>query len=474
MQSRRDQVQAYFFVVGRLVAGLMHGKPDVPEHPNKRFNGGTFLGVLLAGLLVACFGIFGMLFPGGDNSWRVPGTVVLEKETGARYVYNDGQLRPALNLASAFLVAGDSGKMVTVGRGSLTGVPVGAPIGIPGAPDGLPAADQLNAAPWTVCAKPADPQAVVSTPTVTLRLDQTGGTAVAGDQGLLVSTSDGADYLVWRGSRLHIADSRVLEALGYNSVPPLRVSPAWLNVLPVGRDLKAPTIADLGHPGPAVDGRAGTVGQLYELRNPATASDELYVLQDGGLMPVSRTVAAMLLAAPDMKNAYATGPVRPIEVGPGDVAGVPMLSGDALSADLPARPPVLADPGATGEPCLRFTPQTDGGRAATLLMLPRSAESAAVPPSGRHVQGETADQAVIAAGSGALVRVLPAPDAAPGTEYLVTDLGVKYPFADDAAVTALGYGQVAAMNVSPALLGLLPTGPALDPTAALASQLAGR
>jgi hypothetical protein len=107
-------------------------------------------------------------------------------------------------------------------------------------------------------------------------------------------------------------------------------------------------------------------------------------------------------------------------------------------------------------------------------MLSRSAESAAVPPSGRHVQGETADQAVIAAGSGALVRVLPAPDAAPGTEYLVTDLGVKYPFADDAAVTALGYGQVAAMNVSPALLGLLPTGPALDPTAALASQLAGR
>ena len=29
MQSRRDQVQAYFFVVGRLVAAVVHGRPDV-------------------------------------------------------------------------------------------------------------------------------------------------------------------------------------------------------------------------------------------------------------------------------------------------------------------------------------------------------------------------------------------------------------------------------------------------------------
>jgi type VII secretion protein EccB len=474
MQSRRDQVQAYFFVVGRLVAGLMHGKPDVPEHPNKRFNGGVFLGVLLAGLLVACFGIFGMLFPSGNNSWRTPGTVVLVKDTGARYLYTGGQLRPALNLASALLAAGDSSKMVSVGRDSLTGVPVGAPIGIPGAPDGLPGSDQLNTTPWTVCAKPADPQAIASAPTVTLRLDQPAGTPTPPDQALLVSTPDGADYLVWRGSRLHIADPTVLEALGYNAVPPLRVSPAWLNVLPVGRDLAAPAVPNTGQPGPVVGGKTGHIGQLYELRNPATGSRELYVLQGGGLMPVSRTVAAMLLANPATKNAYPDSSARPIDVGPGDVAGVPILNGDALSAGLPAGPPALADPGATNEPCLRFTLQADGGRTATLLMLPRLAEAAAVAPSGRHTEGATADQVVIPAGSGALVRALPTPDATPGTEYLVTDLGVKYPFTDDSAVAALGYAQTAAVGVSPALLALFPTGPALDPSAALTSQLVGR
>ncbi|GAA3440161.1 type VII secretion protein EccB [Kutzneria kofuensis] len=474
MQSRRDQVQAYFFVVGRLVAGLMHGKPDVPEHPNKRFNGGTFLGVLLAGLLVACFGIFGMLFPSGNNSWRTPGTVVLEKDTGARYLYTDGQLRPALNLASALLAAGDSSKLVTVGRDSLTGVPVGAPIGIAGAPDGLPGADQLNTTPWTVCAKPADPQAVASAPTVTLRLDQTGGMPTPPDQALLVSTPDGADYLVWRGSRLHIADPTALEALGYNADPPLRVSPAWLNVLPVGRDLKAPAIADIGQPGAVVAGKTGHIGQLFELRNPATGSHELYVLQGGGLTPVSRTVAAMLLADPGTKNAYPDASVRPIEIGPGDVAGVPMLNGDALSSGLPGSPPALTDPGATSEPCLRFSPQLDAGRTATLLMLPRAAETVAMPPSGRHVEGATADQVVIPVGSGALVRSLPTPDATPGTEYLITDLGVKYPFADDSDVGALGYSSVAAVGVSPALLALLPTGPALTQAAALTSQMVGR
>jgi len=116
----------------------------------------------------------------------------------------------------------------------------------------------------------------------------------------------------------------------------------------------------------------------------------------------------------------------------------------------------------------------DGGRAATLLMLPRSAERAAVAPAGKHIEGTTADQTVIPAGSGALVSALPAPDASPGTEYLVTDLGVKYPFTGDSAAGALGYGQMTAVGISPALLALLPTGPALDPTAALVSQLVGR
>jgi ESX secretion system ATPase EccB len=470
MQSRRDQVQAYFFVVGRLVSGLMQGKPDVLEHPNKRFNGGTFLGLLLAGLLVACFGIFGLLFPGGNNSWRVPGAVVLEKDTGARYVFLDGQLRPALNLSSALLAAGDVGKLVTVSKSSLTGVPVGTPIGIPGAPDGLPLADRLNVSPWTVCAKTAEQHAVASAATVTLRLDGVAGTPAPPDHALLVSTPDGAVHLVWRGNRHTVADPTILEAMGYNSAPPVRVSPAWLNVIPAGRDLRPPSIADIGKPGALISGKPGLIGQLYELQNPATGSDEIFVLQAGGLMPVSRSVASMLLTNPALKGAYPDTSVRPIAVGPGDVAGVQLMGNDPISVDLPPTPPALVDLGASGEPCMRFDPGSDAGQPPALVILPDSVERDAVPPAGKHTVGMTADQVVIPVGGGALVRTVPTPGAQPGTGFLVTDLGVKYPLVDDTVASMLGYGHLTAVGVPVALLALLPSGPALGTGDALVSR----
>lgn len=472
MQSRRDQVQAYFFVVGRLVAGLVQGKPDVLEHPNKRFTNGTVLGVLAAALLVACFGIYGLFVPGGNNTWRVPGAIVLDKDTGARYVYLDGQLRPALNMASALLAGGDGAKLVSVSGASLTGAPVGMPIGIPGAPDGLPAATGLNAGAWTVCAGPAAAQSGVG-PTVTLRLDPVSGQSLSDDQGLVVATPDGVDYLVWRGQRHRIADAVTREALGYGTVKPQPVSPAWVNVIPAGRDLQPPAVGDMGKPGPQVNGKPGVIGQIYEVRNPAIGSDELYVLQRDGLMPASRSVAAMLLASPATRAAYAGADVKPIEVGPGAVAGVTLLNGDAMAEGMPSTPPKLADLGSDRQACVRFSPAADGGHDATVITTARGGESTAVAPAGQHVVGATADQVVIPVGTGALVRSVSAPGATPGTQYLVTDLGVRYPLADDSVAGLLGYGQVSNVNVSPELLALLPVGPVLDPHSALAGQPVG-
>ncbi|MFD8500447.1 type VII secretion protein EccB [Amycolatopsis sp. NPDC059657] len=473
MQSRRDQVQAYFFVVGRLVAGLVQGKPDVLEHPNKRFNGGTVLGVLLAGLLMAIFGIYGLFVPGGNNSWRVDGTIVLDEGSGARYVYVGGQLRPVLNMASALLAVGQNSKLASVSQSSLTGVPVGTPIGIPGAPDGMPSAGKLNAGNWTVCARPADGLTVSSAATVTLRLDQPGGVAIPAEQGLVVSTPDGAAYLVWRGNRHRIADMVTQEALGYDTGRAVRVSPAWLNVIPAGADLKPPSIPGIGGVGPAVGGQPGRVGQVYEVRNPAITSDQFYVLTGSGLLPISHTVGAMLLAAPSTRDAYPGDQVRPILVGPGALAGVAMVGGEAHATDLPPTPPAIADLGVGMEPCMSFDLQADGGHVGTLVALARASENQAVAPAGKQVAGATADQIVVPAGGGALVSSWPVPGAAPGTEYLVTDLGVKYPLADDSVAASLGYGSVSGKRISPVLLNLLPTGPALDPAAALTSRLVG-
>ena len=82
MESRRDQAQAYFFVVGRLAAAVTHGRPNVLELPNKRFRLGTMLGILIAVVLAAIFGIIGLFKPGGNTSWRSDGTVVVVTHGG--------------------------------------------------------------------------------------------------------------------------------------------------------------------------------------------------------------------------------------------------------------------------------------------------------------------------------------------------------------------------------------------------------
>ncbi|RSS54757.1 type VII secretion protein EccB, partial [Streptomyces sp. WAC06614] len=59
-----------------------------------------------------------------------------------------------------------------------------------------------------------------------------------------------------------------------------------------------------------------------------------------------------------------------------------------------------------------------------------------------------------------------------GTSYLITDAGVKYPLASAETAERLGYGGSEPVAVPAALLGLLPTGPSLDPARALASGAA--
>src|SRR5262249_60998194 len=82
------------------------GEPDAGEAPTRRIGAAMCSGVMVAILVAAGFGIFGLLRPGGKEGWKAPGTLVVEKETGTRYVYipTDGALHPVLNYASARLI----------------------------------------------------------------------------------------------------------------------------------------------------------------------------------------------------------------------------------------------------------------------------------------------------------------------------------------------------------------------------------
>jgi len=474
MQSRKDQVQAYFFVVGRLAAAVTHGKPDVLQAPNRRLNAGTVLGFMLAVLLMAIFGIYGIFVPGGDTSWRQAGAIVMDKTSGARYIYLDGQLRPVINYSSARLATGKSGsgQVISVSQKSLAGTPVGQPIGIVGAPDALPAAAQLDVGPWTVCAQPDENTTGSAAPTTTLLLAQPARPALSDRQALLVSTPDRAIYLLWQGKRHRLSDRTVLTTLGYGDTRPSAVTVGWLNPIPQGSDIAVPEIPGAGQPGPWIDGHQSLVGQVYEVRNPAIGSDQLYVVRRDGVASLSRTGAALLLAAPSTQQAYPNRAVQPIQVGPAGLSGVATSAGVDLAGGLPPVPPEVITPPPNSLPCLRFGPAANGELNVTAEVLPLADVNAVAVAVAPHTAGTVVDRVAIPVGSGVLARDLPAPGATPGAAYLITEVGMKYPLASADVLAALGYSESSVVRVPAELLALLPTGPLLSTAGALQGQAA--
>jgi type VII secretion protein EccB len=181
MQNKRDQLQAYRYMVDRLVSALVRAESESRETPMRRSNTGTVIGALIAVVAARGFGAYGLISRGGNTSWREPGSVIVERETGSRYLYLDGKLRPVLKYTSALLAAGgEQAQVRLVSRKSLSGVPHGTAIGIRGAPDALPALSALTAGPWSICNSSVQRSNGTDRPLVVLDLDPaSSGTQVA-------------------------------------------------------------------------------------------------------------------------------------------------------------------------------------------------------------------------------------------------------------------------------------------------------
>ncbi|MGW5848695.1 type VII secretion protein EccB [Streptomyces sp. NPDC055254] len=468
MQSRRDQVQAHLFVMGRLGAGMLRGEPDAPDLPTRRTTRGVRNGLFIAVLIALVMGLYGAIKPGGAAGWAKPGTLVVVKETGARYLFIGGELRPVLNQASARLVAGEKMTVSQVGLNSLKAAPRGGPVGIVGAPDGLPVKSLLAKGPWLVCGLVGRTPSGAPAPTLSVAVGAgPAGQALSPQQGLLVTTADGARHVLWQGKRLRLdPGAGAGTALGYTTATatPFPVPPSFLNSLPVGPDLSPPAMPGRGSPGPALAGRQTRIGQLFS--GPA---GEPYVLTQQGLAPLTQTLFELLRGDPrTQQEAYAGAPAIAVPVGAADLAAHPAPAGTLPGSGLPEAPPKLVTPAAGQSVCTALQPSTDGPR--TLVTVVETTAVAGVAPAsqpGVAAGCGTADRISVRPGGGALVRALSGAGAG-GATYLVADNGVKYPLPSTEAVQTLGYGGAAVVGVPSTFLTLLPTGPSLDP-AALAS-----
>jgi type VII secretion protein EccB len=459
MQSRRDLVQAHAYVVGRLVSALVRADPDASETPSRRNTVGWFSGLLVAAILIAGFAIFGLIFPGGGHKWMKPGALVVEKETGNRYVYLGAQLRPVLNTASVRLLLNGSPPLLRVARASLAGVPHGQPIGIVGAPDALPDR-KLMAGAWQVCSSIGRDPSGTLRPVVTLEIGPAVPATPLGDtEAFLARGSDAVTYLVSRDTRFRLGAGWLADILGFGGENPWAVDAAWLNALPAGPDVLPVPVADRGQAGPAVDGHASVAGQVLVVDNVGTGP-AFYLVRHDGLAPLREAEAAVVLGDPATAAVYGGQPARPVPASPATVSLLAKLAAPVVAA-LPGGLPKPVHLGAL-TPCARYDLRSSGTAATLVLAASVPAAKPVEDGPGVSRDARVAQRISVVAGGGALVRPIVAPGASGSAVYLVNDAGVKFPIGSEKAVTALGYSLAAARPVPPALLGLLPTGPPLN------------
>lgn len=454
-------------MVGRLTSALVHAEPDAAEAPMRRTSVGWIAGLVIGALIFGGFAVFGLILPSGKTNLAQPGTLFVQKETGTRYVFAGGSLHPVTNYASALLLLKSAKPTLqSVSTSSLDGVPHGQPLGIEGAPDALPDPTKLRRGRWLVCAASGADTADTPQSQVTLQISGDPLPPVPDDEALVVRTPDGTNYLAWRDRRLKLNAPWIAVALGFGSATPITVDPAWINALPAGPDLGSIPVEAIGKPGPTIGKTSLTAGQIAVMSNVGT-QDTYYLVRTTGLVPLTRFAAAMALADPATAQAYPNGSVQPIQLDPSALAAAGVATSPPNGTpDLPTSTPHPATLAAGQVPCAQY----DGNPAHQDARLVAAAPppASALPVTGRHgVTGDSrvASRIAVAPGSGALVRPLLASGAAGVAYYLVTDIGVKFPLASTTVAETLGYNTSVASLVPSSMLALLPTGPALDPTA---------
>ncbi|BCJ65163.1 type VII secretion protein EccB [Polymorphospora rubra] len=456
--SRQDQLHSYQFMVQRVVSVLVMRETDPAHSPFRRVVGATLASVLIALIALGGVAVYGVVAGGGAN-WRDPAAVIVEKESGARYVFRAEKLHLVLNYASALLIVGSTEpKTVLVSRRSIEGVPRGVPLGITGAPDSLPAADRLSAAPWAVCSMPAGGDGRPAPRSALLVGAAPPGGVPLDDRAVLGRHPDGSLHLV-RHDRRHLVrdETLVLTALGWTGVRPVPLAPALLNALPVGADLAGIRIVDHGQSVTELPG--ARVGEVFVVASQ-DGGRQYAVAGRGGLAGITQVQADLLLTA--------LGQDRPTELSQGRFAGLPRIADLVPTGDAapPATTPRLVDAG-SGATC--GIVRDDAGGAEVRVGVTTLAVGESVATGARSDHGAAlADHVVVVPGRGAVVEATAAPGAA-GAISIVTDLGLRHTVSGVDVLAVLGLGAVRPQRLPANLVALVPAGAALDPEAARAA-----
>lgn len=457
MPSRKDQLHSYQFMMHRVVSSVMVHETDPEQAPLRRGVGAVFGGVMLAAIVAAVFGIVGVLTNAGGTGWRADGSIIIERETGALYVYQDNAVRPTPNFASARLLSGDgTAEPSRVSTADLEDVPRKSFVGIPGAPESLPGA--LADGVWTLCSELAeDESGTLGTSTALLvGQDPIAGTDL-GDRGLLVRDDvDGSYHLIWGSHRYPLLgpDPEALVRSLYGvQRDVVDVGRAWLNGLPAGRDIAPIEVADRGAPSAALP--QYRVGDI--VAHPVRDRQQHYLVRADALSPLTEFQVGILRGQFPVEPAQISA-----QVANGAAIGEPVLP-YSRSAEWPGSVPELAPlasaPGATV--CAATTNASSSPRV--LVGDETLSPDRGMPTVRRSDTGVAlADRILVPPGRVAVVRAMPSGTAPTGALSVVTDLGIRFPVPTPEELAALGYDVADAAAIPAGLVQRIPEGPTLS------------
>jgi ESX secretion system ATPase EccB len=462
MQTRRDLYQAHKLMMQRVGLALLQGEPDIAESPMRRLSVAAFSGAMVAVLIAAIFGVLGLLSPGGARGLDSGDKIIIEKETGTKYVYdtNGKRMLPVLNYASAKLALNASNpEQRVVSRKSLAKFVRGPMIGIPGAPDSLPDPDHLVKKPWSVCVRNGSTKAGGTGSVSSLVAGRdVGGRPVPTGQAVAVQ-SGGQIYAIWNNQRMKMTLPPA-QAANITNGPATEVKQTWLSPIEQGTDFAPPAVTGRGERVRAVSSTA-RVGQVYTATLGGTTN--WYVLLKDGFARISHTQAQLLLAEPQTATMAYPGQQPAALQTTVATAGSRQSSHNVFDAKLPPTLPNFVNWDGTTPLCYVYS-HTDTGSVSAQLTIGGTLPSA----QATDTAGTTVDQVVLPPGGASLVGILPGAGQlnAINTWSIVNDAGISFPLQSKDVVQKLGYDVKNAAPVPKQVMALIPTGPTLDPKAA--------
>ncbi|QIS02308.1 type VII secretion protein EccB [Nocardia brasiliensis] len=455
--TTRAQVNGYRFLLQRYGHAMVRRDVRMLHDPMRIQFRSLITGIVLAVLVTAGCAILSFLRPQGQVG---DAKIVLGAGSGALYAVVDGTLHPALNLASARLIAGSAETPTSVKDDKLSALPRGPLLGIPGAPAALPGPAERDRSEWTLC---EDISAGLRSTVLAgpARLDGQLRPAAPGEA-VLVS-NDGVTYLIYDGkhARVDKGNEAIVSAIPQlRALRPRPIGAGLLNASVAVPELAVPVIPRAGEPS-AVRGADIPIGAVIRVQDVVGSTS--YVVLAEGVQRISEFTARVLRTSNSM------GLTVTPKLSPDAIKGIPVV--DTLPVDqFPEDDLTVISADTDPVACVSWA-RAEGDHAARLRVLlgSRLPLAAGVEPMA-FVASAGASAAYLPASTGEFVQatgIEPDSSRRDGLFY-ITDTGVRFGIPDAATAAVLGLTQPKSAPWQ--IISQLPAGPMLDRQSALIAR----